>query len=114
LEEISMTPRSIAGESVTLAHANGENPGDSSSCSRRQLLNEEDTQVRHSDVDLATGRIRPISVEALRTRQEELTRRLAEIDAEDSTSDVKYDEFMRNVDEKRRRQGRPTAFEGCY
>jgi hypothetical protein len=44
----------------------------------------------------------------------ELTRRLAEIDAEDDTPDDVYDDFMRNLDEERRRQGRPIAFEGCY
>ena len=45
---------------------------------------------------------------------EELTRELAEIDAEDDTPDEVYDEVMRNIDEERRRQGRPPAFEGYY
>ena len=45
---------------------------------------------------------------------EELTRRLAEIDADDDTPDEVYDEVLRSIDEERRRQGRPPAFEGCY
>jgi hypothetical protein len=66
------------------------------------------------DVDPRTGRLRSISAEEWRARQEELTRRLAEVDAEDETSEEVYDEFMRNFDEERRRQGRPPAFEGYY
>jgi hypothetical protein len=76
--------------------------------------NRESAHWRHPDVDPETGRIRPISAEAWQARQEELTRRLAEIDAEDDAPDEVYDEFMRNTDEERRRQGRPPAFEGCY
>src|SRR5437899_3120679 len=53
------------------------------------------------DVDPQTGRIRSISAEEWRARQEELTRRLAEIDAEDDTPEEVYDEFMRNLDEER-------------
>ena len=66
------------------------------------------------DVDPQTGRIRAISAEEWQERQEELTRRLAEIDAQDDTPDEVYDQFMRHVDEERRRQGRPPAFEGYY
>src|SRR5437016_1848396 len=65
------------------------------------------------DVDPQTGQLRRISDEEWRARQEELTRRLAEIDAEGDTPEEVYDEFMRNLDEERRRQGRPPAFEGC-
>jgi hypothetical protein len=43
-----------------------------------------------------------------------MTRRLAKIDAEDDAPDGVYDEFMRNLDDERRRQGRPTAFDGCF
>jgi hypothetical protein len=66
------------------------------------------------DVDPQTGQLRRISDEEWRARQEELTRRLAEIDAEDDTPEEVYDAFMRNLDEERRRQGRPPAFEGHY
>ncbi len=53
----------------------------------------------HRDIDPRTGRLRPIS---------------AEIDAQDDTPEEVYDQFMRNVDDERRRQGRPTAFQGYY
>src|SRR5262245_5086232 len=66
------------------------------------------------DVDPQTGRIRSISAEEWQARQAELTRRLAEIDAQDDTPEEVYDEFMHNLDEERRRQGRPPAFEGHY
>ncbi len=69
---------------------------------------------RRPDVDPETGRLRPISAAEWQARQEELTRRLAEIDAQDDTPEEVYDEFMRNLDEERRRQGRPPAFEGYY
>jgi hypothetical protein len=45
---------------------------------------------------------------------EALTRELAEIDAQDDTPDELYDEVLRGIDEERRRQGRPPAFEGEY
>jgi hypothetical protein len=69
---------------------------------------------RHQDIDPETGRLRPISAAELQARGEELTRRLAEIDAEDDTPDEVYEEFRRNFDEERRRQGRPPVFEGSY
>jgi len=64
-----------------------------------------------SDVDPETGTMRPIPDEEWQTRQTELTRRLTEIDAADDTPDEVLVEFMRNLDEERRRQGRPPAFE---
>ena len=69
---------------------------------------------RRQDVDPETGQLRPISAAEWQARMEELTRRLAEIDAQDDTPEEVYDEFMRNLDEERRRQGRPPAFEGYY
>ncbi len=69
---------------------------------------------RGQDIDPETGQMRPISAAEWQARMEELTRRLAEIDAADDTPEEVYDEFMRNLDEERRRQGRPPAFEGCY
>lgn len=68
----------------------------------------------YRDVDPRTGRLRPISDEEWQVRMEELTRRLAEIDAADETPDEVYDEVLRGIDEERRRQGRPPAFEGEY
>jgi hypothetical protein len=68
----------------------------------------------YRDVDPRTGRLRPISDEEMQARYEQYKKRLAEIDAEDDTPDEVYDQFMRNIDEERRRQGRPPAFEGCY
>lgn len=68
----------------------------------------------HQDVDPRTGRLRPISDEEWRARMESLSKRLAEIDAEDDTPDELYDEVLRGIDEERRRQGRPPAFEGQY
>jgi hypothetical protein len=67
-----------------------------------------------SGVDPLTGRMIPISDEEWAARMADLTRRLAEIDAADDTPPEVYEQFMRNVDEERRRQGRPPAFEGYY
>jgi hypothetical protein len=68
----------------------------------------------YRDIDPRTGRLRPISDEEWRARMEALTRELAEIDAQDDTPDEVYDEVLRGIDEERRRQGRPPAFEGQY
>ena len=57
---------------------------------------------------------RQVSAEEWRSRHEEYKRAIAEIDAQDETPDEVYDEVLRNIDEERRRQGRPPAFEGCY
>jgi hypothetical protein len=68
----------------------------------------------YRDCDPRTGRIRPIPAEEWQARMEELTRLLDEVDAADDTPDEVYDEVLRGIDEERRRQGRPPAFEGCY
>jgi hypothetical protein len=68
----------------------------------------------YRDIDPRTGRLRPISDEEWRARMEALTRGLTEIDAQDDTPDEVYDEVLRGIDEERRRQGRPPAFEGQY
>jgi hypothetical protein len=68
----------------------------------------------YRDFDPRTGRIRPIPAEEWQARMEELTRLLDEVDAADDTPDEVYDEVLRGIDEERRRQGRPPAFEGCY
>jgi hypothetical protein len=57
---------------------------------------------------------RQVSDEEWRARHEEYKKRLAEIDAEDDTPEEVYDQVMRNIDEERRRQGRPPAFAGDY
>jgi ribosomal protein L29 len=68
----------------------------------------------YRDVDPRTGRLRPISPEELQARYEALRRELADIDAQDNTPDEVYDEVLRGIDEERRRQGRPPAFEGHH
>ena len=68
----------------------------------------------YRDFDPRTGRIRPIPAQEWQARMEELTRLLDEVDAADDTPDEVYDEVFRGIDEERRRQGRPPAFEGCY
>jgi len=111
-----MTPRSTVPDSVPLVPSCEEEPTEMSPSSPSPSIagTREHAHRRRPDVDPETGRTRSISAEELRARQEELTRRLAEIDAEDDTPDEIYDEFMRNLDEERRRQGRPPAFEVCY
>jgi hypothetical protein len=111
-----MTPRSLTPDPVSSAPAPRERPPDKSPPSPTPLTagTDEHFKRRHPDVNSETGRIRPISAEEWRDRQEELTRRFEEIDAKDETPDEVYDEFMRNLDEERRRQGRPPAFDGCY
>jgi hypothetical protein len=67
-----------------------------------------------ADVGLRAGQWwRQISAEEWRARHEEYKRRIAELDAEDDTPEEVYDEIERHIDEERRRQGRPPAFEGC-
>ncbi len=68
----------------------------------------------YRDVDPRTGRLRQIPSEELQARYEELRRLLAEIDAQDDTPEEVYDAVMRGIDEERRIQGRPPAFEGYY
>jgi hypothetical protein len=57
---------------------------------------------------------REISDEEWRARHEEYKRAIAEIDAQDDTPEEVYDAVMRGIDEERRIQGRPPAFEGYY
>jgi hypothetical protein len=111
-----MTPRSTGADPIPLPPSFGEKPPDTSpsASTPSAARTHEDFPRRKADIDSITGRIRPFSKEEWQARQEELTRRLAEIDAEDDTPDDVYDDFMRNLDEERRRQGRPIAFEGCY
>jgi hypothetical protein len=66
------------------------------------------------DIDPQTGRLLPISDEEWAARMEDLTRLLDEIDAADDDPPELFEQFMRNVDEERRRQGRPPAFEGYF
>jgi hypothetical protein len=111
-----MAQRSTVADAIPVASSSEKKPPDTSASapSRPAASTRDHDRQRRPDVDSITGRIRPISAEEWQARQEELTRRLAEIDAEDGTPDGVYDEFMRNLDDERRRQGRPPAFEGCY
>jgi hypothetical protein len=61
-------------------------------------------------VDRNTGRAIPISEEEWHQRLASLEHELAEIDAQDDTPEEVYDQFLRDIDEERRRQGRPPAF----
>jgi hypothetical protein len=65
-------------------------------------------------VDRQTGRALPISDEEWAARMATLDSTLAEIDAEDDEPHEATIEFMRHIDEERRLQGRPPAFEGMY
>jgi hypothetical protein len=60
----------------------------------------------------ASGQALPVSDAEWAARQAWLTRTLTEIDAEDDTLEDVYDQFRRNLDDERRRVGRPPAFEG--
>jgi TRAP-type mannitol/chloroaromatic compound transport system substrate-binding protein len=98
-------PLSLHGESAEKAASVS---GPTASDDRRA------TEWPYRDVDPRTGRLRPIPSEELQARYEELRRLLAEADAQDDTPEEVYDEAMRSIDEDRRNQGSPPAFEGCY
>jgi hypothetical protein len=113
-EEIAMNSRSTVPESVTPVqsseveatgqpHASPNPPTDSVHRPEHR---------RRQDVDPETGQLRPISAAEWQARMEELTKRLAEIDAQDDTPDEVYEEFRRNFDEEQRRKGRSPVFEG--
>ncbi|MHB1561743.1 MAG: hypothetical protein ACYC61_30205 [Isosphaeraceae bacterium] len=98
-------PLSLPGESAETAAAVS---GPTASDDRRAA------EWPYRDVDPRTGRLRHIPSEELQARYEELRRLLAEIDAQDDTPEEVYDAVMRGIDEERRIQGRPPAFEGYY
>jgi hypothetical protein len=111
-----MDSRSTASDSPPASPASEETPPrlPASSPGSPQAAESPFAEWPYRDVDPRTGRMRPISDEEWRARMEALTRELAEIDAADDTPEEVYDEIERNIDEEGRRQGRPTAFEGCY
>lgn len=98
-----MTPRPSASDSPTMSAIQGEAAAEPGRA-----------EWPYRDVDPRTGRLRPIPDEEWRARMADLTRELAEIDAQDDTPHVVYDEVLRGIDEERRLQGRPPAFEGHY
>ena len=110
-----MDSRSTASDSPPAASASDEKPpvSPASSPGSSQAAESPFAEWPYRDVDPRTGRLRPISDEEWRARMEALTRELAEIDAQDDTPEEVYDEIERGIDEERRRQGRPPAFEGC-
>jgi hypothetical protein len=65
-------------------------------------------------VDRKTGRAIPISDSEWQERLTALEHELAEIDARDDTPDEAYEQFLRNIDEERCREGRPPAFQGYH
>ena len=98
-----MTQRSTVAETVPSAPAIGEKPPDGASSAPipSTASAHKPLHRRQADVDPSSGQIRPISAEEWQTRQAELTRRLAEIDAEDDTPDGVKDSsratFTKNV-----------------
>lgn len=110
-----MTSRPSAPDSLPTPSLEAEVIGGASSdAGPPTLAGSPPAEWPYRDVDPRTGRLRPIPDDEWQARYEDYKRRLAEIDAEDDTPEEVYDQFMRNIDEERRRQGRPPAFEGCY
>jgi hypothetical protein len=111
---MAMTSRPSAPDSPQTPAPEPEAIGGPSSAAGLPGAAETPAEWPYRDVDPRTGRLRPIPPDELQARYEALTRELAEIDAQDDTPDEVYDEVFRGIDEERRRQGRPPAFEGCY
>jgi len=109
-----MTPHPSAPDALPTPAHEIEATGMPSSAGPREAAEPPPAEWPFRDVDPRTGRLRPISDEELQARYEQLRRELAEIDAQDDTPDEVYDEVFRGIDEERRRQGRPPAFEGYY
>ncbi len=65
-------------------------------------------------VDRNTGQAIPMSERDWQERVAALERELIEIDRQDDTPEESYEQFMREFDEERSRQGRPAAFKGYY
>ncbi len=65
-------------------------------------------------VDRNTGQAIPISESEWQERVAALEQDLIEIDQQDDTPEEVYEQFMRDFDEERSRQGRPPAFQGYY
>jgi len=65
-------------------------------------------------VDRNTGQAIPISETEWQERIAALEQELIEIDQQDETLEEVYEQFMRDIDEERSRQGRPPAFQGYY
>ena len=104
----SEAPPAVPGTEEKLSVPPGSSPGS------LPAGESQSAEWPYRDVDPRTGRLRPIPAEEWRARMEELTKELEEIDAADDTPDEVYDEVLRGIDEERRRQGRPPAFEGQY
>lgn len=110
-----MASRPSATDSLRTKPSQGEAAGElPDTAGPPKSLEAQSAEWPYRDVDPRTGRLRPISAEEWRARMEDLTKELAEIDAQDDTPDELYDEVLRGIDEERRRQGRPPAFEGEY
>ena len=65
-------------------------------------------------VDRLTGQAIPIAETEWQERLAALEQDLIEIDQLDDTPEEVYEQFMRNLDEERSRQGRPPASKGYY
>ena len=65
-------------------------------------------------VDRRTGRAIPVPDSEWQERLAALEQELAEIDAQDETPEEIYERLMRTIDEERRSEGRPPAFQGQH
>jgi len=65
-------------------------------------------------VDRNTGQAIPLSEIEWQERVAALEQNLIEIDQQDDTPEEVYEQFIRDLDEERSRQGRPPAFQGYY
>ncbi len=72
-----------------------------------------DRKLPRPGVDRDTGQAIPISETEWQERLAALKQNLIEVDQHDETPDDLYEQFMRNLDEERARQGRPPAFQEC-
>jgi hypothetical protein len=63
-------------------------------------------------VDRHTGQAIPIPDSEWQERVAALEQDLIQIDQQDETPEEVYEQFMRDLDEDRSRQGRPVAFQG--
>ncbi len=74
----------------------------------------EKKQFPRPGVDRNTGQAIPLSEIEWQERVAALEQNLIEIDQQDDTPEEVYEQFIRDLDEERSRQGRPPAFQGYY
>jgi hypothetical protein len=87
-------------------------PEDAGDAAPERPLRPGESPLPSPGVDRRTGRALPVPDGEWAGRMAALGRELDEIDAEDDTPEEVYEQIFRDIDEERRRQGRPPAFEG--